>query len=411
MFSEGSVFEKDTFMSHLARSDTITKAISAAQEEALAVPLREGENDDDTIRGDPKIDTSIFNGFTDFELDLSCLSPPASPSASTSELPPSTPSPPSSPNLSRTISYASQLTITTKKSKKKASTPQLSSTSTAPAGSRGSWPIIKYAGRGTPIDRNRRLEWGGFSGDEVAEDGLLFSAVRSTSLDSAIRPSHRSLSPEWNHRSPLSSANSHSTHSDSHRTASTYEQPPALAPIQFEGLGPDKSEDWDSIMKTVLSSTEESPEPAEAAPEAQVKSESEGVTETTHEADLTAMSQTMSPEQMEQLNTVLEMDLDLNAALDLGLGQKGGMNWFDLGLLPTSTRGRESPSVYSSQAQSPEHSAPPSVHASEHRSTTSTKAESTLPPTTKSEPRRWWTKIMVRLRQVRTIVTIQKNRF
>ncbi|PPQ78953.1 hypothetical protein CVT25_002282 [Psilocybe cyanescens] len=388
------------------------KAIAAAQEVAASVPLREGDGDDDTIRGvsaDSTIDPPIFNGFTDFELDLSCLSPPASPTASTSELPPSTPSPPSSPKLSRTISYASQLTVTTKKSTKKASAPQLSTT--APAGSRGSWPIIKYAGRGTPIDRNRRLEWGGFSGEEVAEDGVLFSAVRSTSLDSAIRPSQRSLSPEWNQRSPLSSANSHSTHSDSHRTASTYEQPPALAPIQFEGLGADKSEDWDSIMKTFLSPTKELPELAEIMPEAQLKSELEGVTESTHEADLSTTPQTMSPEQMEQLNNALEMDLDLNAALDLGLGQKEGMNWFNLGLLPTSARGRESPSVYSSQAQSLEHSAPPSVHASEHRSTTSTKAEVTFSPTVKSEPHHWWTKIMVRLRRVRTIVTTHKNRF
>lgn len=387
------------------------------------MPLGLDDNDNATIRvraPGAGIDTSIFAVFADFELDLSCLSPPSSPTPSTSELPPSsTPSPPPSPQpspiLSRSISFASHLgPLTTnkssKKSKKSSSSANLSAT--APVGVRGSWPLIKYAGRGTPIDRSRRLEWGGFSGEGVAEDGHLFSGVRSTSMDSANRPSERSNSPEWDYRSPLTSSISHSSHSrsisqsTSHRSASTHEPPPELAPL--EGLGSDKADEWDSIMKTVLSPTTELPKI---------------IYSTVHHTELidhdrkstdihpTTSPTTMSPEQIEQLNSGLEIDLGLNAALDLGLGQRGGMNWFDLGLLPTSGSGRESPSVYSSRAPTPRPSRPPSLHESEHRSTTSTKAEMTEIVEIKSETAPWWRRMLLRIRRVQTLIIVHKNRF
>ncbi|KAF8955694.1 hypothetical protein BDZ97DRAFT_1856299 [Flammula alnicola] len=401
-------------MAELSRSDTVTKAIAAAQQEAAIVPLREDDNDDETIHGptvESTIDTSIFDVFTDFDLDLSCLSAPPSPAASTSNLPPSTPSPPLSPLLSRSISFASQAApVITKKSPRKASSPVLSST--APTSARGSWPLIKYAGRGTPIDRNRRLEWGGFSGEEVAEDGMLFSTVRSTSLDSAIRPSQRSISPEWNYMSPLSSSISHSAHSEPtlYKDSSIHEPPPELAPL--EGLGLNKTDEWDSIMKTILSpATEPSTltDTTEAAED--VKEESQPEPDNSTKPMDAATPPMMTPEQMEQLNNGLEIDLGIDAALDLGLGQRGGMNWFDLGLLPTSKNGRESPSVYSSQVATPRASPPASLRASEHRSTTSTKAEANGAADVKSESPRWWQKMLFRIRHVQNSITIHKNRF
>lgn len=301
--------------------------------------------------------------------------------------------------------------LSTKKSKK-ASSPQLSAT--APAGTRGSWPLIKYAGRGTPIDRNRRLEWGGFSGDEAAEDGVLFSAARSTSLDSnAIRPSQRSLSPEWHYSSNMSSSLSHSTHSEatSHKIGPLHEPPPALAPV--EALGLNEAEEWDSIMKTVLSPTRE--------PEAPTHIETLAAEEDTKEeataSDLDRKKDppvrlVMTPEQLEQMNNGLEIDLGIDAALDLGLGRGSGMNWFDLGLLPASASGRESVSIYSSQVATPRASPPVSVRASEHRSTTSTKANPAGPDgDAKSPAFRWWQKMMMRIRQVHNLITIHKNRF
>ncbi|KDR72238.1 hypothetical protein GALMADRAFT_766544 [Galerina marginata CBS 339.88] len=397
-------------MADVSYSNIAAGSIAEAVKGVEAAPPREDDNDNETIRGhnqDSNIDTSIFDSFTDFELDLSCLSPPASPAASTSELPLTASSAPSSPILARSISYASQLTISTKKSPtKQASSPKLSAT--APAGTRGSWPLVKYAGRGTPIDRNRRLEWGGFSGEDVAEDGILFSAVRSTSLDSATRPSQRSLSPEWNFSSALSSSHSHSGHSHtSQKDSSSYEQPPELAPLQLDGMDADKRNEWDSIMKTVLSPTVDSPE----APEIVEKPRPQLHTAVLADNTLVTGPPMMSPEQIEQLNSGLEIDLGLNAALDLGLGQRGGMNWFDLGLLPTSASGRGSPSIYSSQAQTPHASPPASVHASEHRSTTSTKAELEVANNSKSEAPRWWRRMMDRLRRVHTLITIHKERF
>jgi len=390
------------------------------KETAVAAQAEVDDNDDKTIRLSTKPDMqgTIFDGFTDFDLDLSCLSPPSSPTPSTSHLPPDTPSPPSSPILSRSRSFISQMSpLPQKKSKKRLSSPHLGATASATT-SRGSWPLIKYAGRGTPIDRNRRLEWGGFSGEEVAEDGLLFSTVRSMSLDSAIRQSRRSASPEWSHISRLSSSHSHtaSSESASRGDGSVHEQPPELAPILIEGLGADKSDEWASIMKTVLASSSTEP-PTASNPIEDVLStvpqvDSEIQAHPKRKSVATVESRLMSPEQIEQLNNGLEIDLGLNAALDLGLGRRGGMNWFDLGLLPRSTTGHETPSVYSLRAPTPRASPPPSVHASEHRSTTSTKAEGNGGNIImKSESHPWWRRFLLRLQKVQSLITVHKNRF
>ena len=417
-------FQLNKFLrSDLHRSDTVTKAIVAAREEAATVPLREDDNDDETIHGiildsDEGVDTSIFDVFSDYKLDL-CLSAPSSPTPSTSQLPPTTPSPPASPPSSpplllRTFSFVSQKPATSaKKTSRTASSADLSAT--APAGTRGSWPLIKYTGRGTPIDRSRRIEWGGvgISGEDVAEDGVLFSNARSTSLDSAIRPSRRSLSSEWNYLSTPSN----STYSDpaSNHTPSVCEPPPELGPLQFDNLGSDEAEEWDSIMKTVLATTDvpatpEVSEDTELSPVSDSRATEEGAT------PFVPMDfSTMSKEQVEQLNSGLETDLGLNAALDLGLGERGGMNWFDLGLLPSSgASGRDSPSVYSSQAATPRERSPvPSEHVSEHRSTTTTKADANEVAGVvgiKLDDRPWWRKMLLRLRKVQSLITVSTHK-
>ncbi|PPQ71258.1 hypothetical protein CVT24_009512 [Panaeolus cyanescens] len=382
----------------LHRSNTIT----------LSTKKQEDETETQTVRGlalESAIDTAVFQGFDDFDLDLSCLSAPSSPVASTSHLPPSSPSPspPSSPILSRSISFASHLqgAQNNKEAKRTSSTYFSSDNHSSP---RGSWPLIKYAGRGTPIDRNRRMEWGGILGEEVAEDGLLFSSssihARGTSIDSAPRISTRSASPESSYVPRLSSTFSHSSHGShlSRRMSIIHEPVPNLSPIQIDGLGSDKSGEWDSIMKEVLSSATPSSEeknassstdPEEPAAPTNETEEASGAISDTPAVDIAILSQ----EQVEQLNA----DLGLNAALDLGLGQSGGMDWFKLGMLPKSARGHDSPSVYSSQT--PRTSPPPSIHASEHRSATaSTKAETAndtnKAPEPKSSSHPWWRRIL-----------------
>jgi len=358
--------------------------LETVKERLVAMQVEVDDSDDKTIRfsAEPAVHGTIFGGFGDFDLDLSCLSPPSSPTPSTSNLPPDSPSPPSSPMLSRTTSFVSQ-SLPHRKSKKKFSLPQLAATTTGlMTTSRGSWPLIKYTGRGTPIDRTRRLEWGGFSGEGVAEDGTLFSTFRSIS----------------------------SSESASRGDGSVHEQPPELGPILIEGLGADKSEDWDSIMKTVLGSPEVPP--ASTLTEVTVLQADSEPVQPKGKSIATAESRFMTPEQMEELNNGLEIDLGLNAALDLGLGRRGGMNWFDLGLLPKSPNGHETSSMYSSRAPSTRRPSPsPSVRASEHRSTTSTKAGGNGGIITKTESHPWWRRFLLRIRKVQSLITVHRSRF
>ena len=345
--------------------------------------LEVDDSDDKTIRfsAEPAVHGTIFGGFGDFDLDLSCLSPPSSPAPSTSHLPPDSPSPPSSPILSRTTSFVSQ-SLPHRKSKKKFSLPHLAATTTGlMTTSRGSWPLIKYTGRGTPIDRTRRLEWGGFAGEGVAEDGTLFSTFRSIS----------------------------SSESASRGDGSVHEQPPELGPILIEGLGTDKSEDWDSIMKTVLGSPEVPP--ASTTEVTVLQADSEPEVQPKGKLIATAESRFMTPEQMEELNNGLEIDLGLNAALDLGLGRRGGMNWFDLGLLP-KPNGHETSSMYSSRVPSTRRPSPsPSVRASEHKSATSRKAGGNDGIITKTESHPWWRRFLLRIRKVQSLITVHRSRF
>lgn len=266
---------------------------------------------------------------------------------------------------------------------------------------RGSWPLMKYVGRGTPIDRSRRIEWSGTMGDDVGEDGLLISDARPTSLDYSVRrSSQRSISPEWHDVVPSRRASTLPARSRSRTfaTQSAIEKPE----IKLEGLSSDNSE-WSSFMQTVLSSTDSTSVTASAS----------GSTSNLPNIPLQdkppedqpefkePLTLALSPEEVRQLDTGIEMDLGINEALDLGLGTRGGMNWFALGLLPAS--GRESPSVYSSAIQTPPASRPPSVSASEHRSTTSTKAGPNGVFQFKSAFQPWWKKILGKLKNTRFI--------
>jgi len=84
------------------------QSLDTVKETAVVVQAEVDDSDDKTIHFSvgPAIHGTIFDGFTDFDLDLSCLSPPGSPTPSTSSPLPDSPSPPSSPILSRTrLSY------------------------------------------------------------------------------------------------------------------------------------------------------------------------------------------------------------------------------------------------------------------------------------------------------------------
>ena len=276
------------------------------------------------------------------------------------------------------------------------------------------------------------MEWGGSisESEEVGEDGVLFSAVRSTSLESASRPSQRSarsVTPEWSYLSPLSSVRSRTPESNSHSRSETslHEPAPELAPITIE-------DEWDSIIQSVLGSNTSGPSSSSSTFEMQQ----------TPETDAAAQPQQqkrrpvpivefplMSPEQIKQLNTGLEIDLGIDKALDLGLGPRG-MNLVNLGLLPSSASGRDTPSMYS-QPNTPRESPPPSVRrqhfkqeeaeqegeletpSPEHASPTSVKAadhdQVSFEPKTEGYP--WWRKVLYRLRQMQNVIHHHRGRF
>ncbi|KAJ2929621.1 hypothetical protein H1R20_g7471, partial [Candolleomyces eurysporus] len=312
-----------------------------------------------------------------------------------------------------------------------------------PGGSRGSWPGIKYTGRGTPIDRSRSREWGGFitEEDEVAEDGVLFSPLRSASLDSHVRPSQKAMSsPQWSYLPPLLSATpsrSASAVDDEQREGaeSVVEPPPELAPLN---IGADQAGDWDSIMRSVLGSKESeasspTPDPTrEASAQDRDQAHDEGPVDQGDEGGHRPTAPPvdfpmMTPDQIEELHSGLESHLGIHQALDLGLGigiSEGGgggrMNLFKLGLLPSSESGRETPSIYS-QAETPRGSRAPTVvfHERLHHPddfdqrsvTTATAHPQEAHDDVKSDNHTWWRKVLRGMRKIQeTINTHKRNR-
>ncbi|KAK0199223.1 hypothetical protein DFS33DRAFT_1369708 [Desarmillaria ectypa] len=291
------------------------------------------------------VDVSKFHldGFSDFELDLSVLSRPASPV--------------SSPSLQASISSGRDLPPSRSPSPSTTSHPvpdesesnnilrRVASGRLSPAAVtsviRGSWPMISRMtiGRGTPSDPTRKSEWAGVSYDE---DGRLVNNNRSTSTD---LPARQSLS-------------------DSEYYVPASPQPfvlPESSKIQLDGIGSTSDHaEWDSLMQTVLGHGQETPStsttsaPATPAP-AEHKPQQEPSLSPLPLADIA-----LDPE-------TLEIDLGLEKALDLGFGLEKrnkdgtgrGMNWFALGMLSRS--GFDSPSVYSTTSRLPTPSRPTSV--------------------------------------------------
>ncbi|KAJ7494858.1 hypothetical protein B0H11DRAFT_920191 [Mycena galericulata] len=357
------------------------------------------------------LDVTSFSteGFSDFKLDLTCLSPTPSP-------PPSPPppsdhpfssylpsSPPSSSRRSVSFSTGPSPTLGRASSAPRLSTSPRISLTGAPSNIPSSWPLSRL-GRGTPIDRGRRSEWGGngIGGDdiceEVAEDGVLFSTVRSTSMDSVPQSSQRSISPltEWNYISPAPLV--YKSYSDRRRSTVSLEPLPESVKIHLDGVDPNSSAEWASSTQKVLAS------PISAAAST---STPELSSETHFESAMQSAEELRTPEERagdattsaEHTQTEVDLGLEsLSAAVDQGLGLiPGGMTWFDVGILPGS--GRASPSVYScDQLSTPRISRPQSVDPSEARS------EARFPLRERLKSHLWWRRFLDRLRLLRTIV-------
>ncbi|KAF8629751.1 hypothetical protein AX15_003291 [Amanita polypyramis BW_CC] len=373
-----------------------------------------------------------FAGFSDFELDLS-FSPPASPPKPLSPISPQFVSQESTPRSSKTPSlFSHSHSLNDGRPVRKMSPTLMMSQSVATTVIRGSWPLVRYVGRGTPVDKTRRVEWGTLGGEEVTEDGLLLSPVRSTSLDSVSPPSQRSASPDWNFLVSSSATHPASVPPPFLRSRSRLfdQPPPELAPIP---ISKDSSDEWSSLMQRVLKSTSEAgegesskenvneypPNPGESGPEVEEgpvdshpKADArEGEPEGERQGETGAGREAcMTPEEIRQLDMELGNNLGLNEALNLGLSLNGGMNLFNLDIIPPDSR--DSPSVYPLDDETPHGSRPPSMHALEEvleNSRTDAAVDQTSVRFGRSA-RTWWNKFVKRLKRVHSFVHLQHTK-
>ncbi|KAJ4467745.1 hypothetical protein C8J55DRAFT_227156 [Lentinula edodes] len=379
-----------------------------------------------------EVDVSSFrnDGFSDFTLDLTCLSNPSSPVSSPPTplasdnghniLPAPSPSSPLLPQMQESPRTSTETPATP---------PKANSITRATSMMRMSLPAMKYIGRGTPIDPGRRSQWGGRKSEDVTEDGMLFSEIHAHSLDSHNYPHRRSISSDWQAVSEpraLSPLHMDINSALENHTPIFLEPLPESSKIQIQ-VDSDPTE-WESVMKTVLGS---SGTPSSSRPHT-----GDGGTSSSRRS-----SQGPIPGLPQHPNG-FDIVLGLNSALDLGLGLGKGMNFFDLGLIPDT--GRDTPSVYSIAPESPDHTRPPSAekasqeldltenelpehrplqkeeqkesqrqeHSSEDGGSGSTTAETRAPVAVPFEPKamrdvhrmHWWQKTIFKLRKVQKLL-------
>lgn len=286
---------------------------------------------------------TIFEAFKDVSLDLTLsFSTQNSPIASSAELPlsdqnspPSIRIPsssnsvevsPSAHQLSRTMSFTSQLTPLSPlmKTKKKFKSTKFSSDKSSIL--HRSWPAIKYVGRGTPVDKNRRKEWGGLSAENVGEDGLLFSDVRATSLDS--RSPRLSTSSDWDFLnagistvgSPHSGGRSISVHHPVEEEGEDDDEENRILPLpKIDIKLESETQDWASVMETALSSAEKGREEVvQSVHKAKVFDLEESIAEEPPKPESLEQEPELPPEEIEKLQSELQFDLNIDKALDLG---------------------------------------------------------------------------------------------
>lgn len=348
------------------------------------------------------IDVTSFghDGFSDFELDLDCLSNPPSPPDSargsfsdvdlgnhhqvlTAALLPLITHSPSSLTTAQLQAYSQEQQ---KRTSQCLPSPR-HSPATSPQIARNSLPAIRYTGRGTPVNQARRSQWASThtgvgesdAGRIVGEDGtLLFSQTRSGSLDSTSRPSNHSVSSDWNFICPSPSNMTGigaGVESAATTTTATHASPSWLPPsrgidplitrsrsrsgtmaatapfvmtsiVTLEPL-PESSKikvdvesdpsEWDSLMQTVLGSGSASRSDSPVREEDEERDET--VEETTPtQAPSEPELHALSPPEMEEVNGL--MNLGSVPDLVLGLRATASSQWFDAGdaLLPPRRR-------------------------------------------------------------------------
>ncbi|KAF4596776.1 hypothetical protein EYR40_007535 [Pleurotus pulmonarius] len=369
----------------------------------------------DEVTPKPSLDIPMFE-FSDFSADLT-LSPTSSTTPSLSSDPPRPDSPSST---SSAVPSTGASATTPERAPKELPSTQLSPVKAATL-MRSSWPLIKYVGRGTPIDRTRRSQWGGsIDYDNVGEDGVLYSTtVRSSSFESAAQSSTRSVSPEWNLVSVTSSQRSQNL-------------PPMQLMIQEEGeaRGPPtdhlgisdrleaKPKEWSDFMQGLLESTAAASASSEmdlsqlqastsslAIEETPTGADSEGTSSGEQDAGDTTETPTARPSE-EGIDDELKMDLGSNTVLDLSLSVGPNTNHIPV---PEYASGRMSPSVYSTAPPTP-CASPPASSISRHSSCSSSSSASSAMSRYSHRPGPpWWRKFLSRVEQLRKLRRVLRS--
>ncbi|EKM77913.1 hypothetical protein AGABI1DRAFT_121612 [Agaricus bisporus var. burnettii JB137-S8] len=412
---------------------------------------------------------TIFEAFKEVSLDLTFSFPTRdSPVESILEIPasgatspgPSQPSPerppltldsvdvgPSTHALLRSASFASQLVPLSPllKSKRMFKSAKFSPKRSASI-LHASWPAMKYIGRGTPPDKNRRKEWSGLSLPNVGEDGLLFSAdTRATSLHS--RSPRVSMSSDWDFLSPgLPSTSSPrvgkrstSIHSPvEEEEEDEKERVPPLQKIEIELES--KAEDWASVMETVFSSADKGNEET-VEPVVEEVDETKEIGKSKQEEDDVHTVEQIPSEDLEKLESELQLDVNIDKALDLGFspaGERGTL--FTLAAITDSDHSHltirrtttvSSHSIYSTPSEGPSDDppmpAPPSTcvvkpdeemssatrvipHIPSHASfgKADSKANSGFSPR-KNVDSPWWKRALARLKRIPDFLKQHRN--
>ena len=265
------------------------------------------------------------------------------------------------------------------------------------------------------MDKTRLVEWGTLGGEEVTEDGLLLSSMRSTSLDSMSR-----RSPDWNFlvSSSLPPPNVHSSTFPRSRGRMFDEPPPELPGIP---VGTGSSEEWSSMMHMMLKDTAPDPSNGESTddenpgentnlpPETDQK---EDGPRTSSDAAINRNQACLTPEEIRQLDMELGNNLGLNDALNLGLSLHGGMNLFNLDIIPPDGGRADSPSVYPLDDETA--SRPPSMHELEDAASQNTARPEVLQEDGiavqgfKRTARTWWQRFIKGLRRVHNVMHFQR---
>lgn len=205
------------------------------------------------------------------------------------------------------------------------------------------------------------------------------------------------------------------------------EPPPELPGIP---VGTGSSEEWSSLMHMMLKDTastpskgespnDENPAASGAEPGENINSppetdRKENGPRTSSEAAINRNQGCLTLEEIRQLDMELGNNLGLNDALNLGLSLHGGMNLFNLDIIPPDGGRADTPSVYPLDDETPQVSRPPSMHALEDAASENTAREEVRQEDGvaiqgfKRTARTWWQRFIKGLRRVHNVMHFQR---